>query len=389
MEWVAVYWSIRGARGRPRQCLSGFKSENRQVECTRRNGRATIRSASGEAGKRILLSLQGPRGGTASAQRVIRPVGNLRVGLCTLGRKSQGRVQWRRKGPRASRSRESNRQQWTWCKFILPRGRRGSPRLLSSRGRLLPLYHATPSFGPHTKLGFLRSKLLMDTQIAWTGKLQDRSERSEPNAGVWPSAAEDGRRLDAQPGNLHRGEKYRAHGSTSLAVLSAPGRAGACWLAGPDARLPANEMTRAARPGPGPGQGSLHVSQNPSPVAAPLSRIEMGRLDFVHSTSYALVSAAAGTSKKKKERHNLQSPGRCSSSSRNHTAIRSVGAGPHVGGLPQLRGARGWRGSGWSSPRSWLHGEELPALLTLVSFPKRLDSTGLKRKASTWARTMQ
>jgi hypothetical protein len=62
--------------------------------------------------------------------------------------------------------------------------------------------------------------------MGWTGKLQDRSKRSEPNAGVWPSAAEDGRRLDAQPGNLHRGEKYRAHGSTSLAVLSAPDRAG-------------------------------------------------------------------------------------------------------------------------------------------------------------------
>ena len=81
-------------------------------------------------------------------------------------------------------------------------------------------------------------------------KLQDASKSSEPKAGVWPSAAEDGRRLaaaldalgalDAQAGNLHRGEKYRAHGSTKL---SAPGRAG---LAGSDARLPANEMTRTS-----------------------------------------------------------------------------------------------------------------------------------------------
>jgi hypothetical protein len=117
---------------------------------------------------------------------------------------------------------------------------------------------------------------------------------------------------------------------------------------------------------------------HPSPVAL---RIESsngrGRLYFVHSPPYAPVSAAAGTSKR--ERHNLQSPGRCSSSSRNQPHRNQWGAGPHVGGLPQLRGPRGWRGSGWSSPpRSWLHGEELPALLTLVSFPKRLDSTGLK-----------
>jgi hypothetical protein len=90
--------------------------------------------------------------------------------------------------------------------------------LTSSRpGHLLPFL----PFSPLTpKFEFLLSKLLMDVQVAWTRKLHHGSKRSEPKAGVWPSAAEDARRLDAldaQPGNLHRGEKYRAHGLTSLA----------------------------------------------------------------------------------------------------------------------------------------------------------------------------
>lgn len=105
-------------------------------------------------------------------------------------------------------------------------------------------------FALHLASNLFPSKLLMYTQI----RMGQKSCKMHPKAASrkleWPSAAEDGRRLaaaldalgalDAQAGNLHRGEKYRAHGSTKL---SAPGRAG---LAGSDARLPANEMTRTS-----------------------------------------------------------------------------------------------------------------------------------------------